>query len=90
MANVIEKTYWVHRLNTIYSSGMNCYSNKELIWYGYVHDLCIHMLFATINFLDHYFYFKARSDEHFFFGKDQLSQKLWQSICVHTQQRKVL
>ena len=33
---------------------------------------------------------RARSDEQFFFGKDQLSQKLWQSICVHTQQRKVL
>ena len=32
----------------------------------------------------------ARSHEQFFFGKDQLSQKLWQIICVHTQQRKVL
>ena len=33
---------------------------------------------------------RARWDEQFFFGKDQLTQKLWQSMCVHTQQRKVL
>ena len=33
---------------------------------------------------------RAHSDEQFFLGKDQLSQKLLQSICVHTQQRKVL
>ena len=33
---------------------------------------------------------KARSEEQFFFGKDQFSKKLWQSICVHTEQRKVL
>ena len=49
----------------------------------------------TISFsLNLYYLFhgmiRARSDEHFFFGNDQLSQKLWQSICVHTQQRKVL
>ena len=31
---------------------------------------------------------RARFHEQFFFGKDQLSQKLWQTICVHTQQRK--
>ena len=33
---------------------------------------------------------RARSDERFFFGEDQLSQRLWQSTCVHTQQRKML
>ena len=33
---------------------------------------------------------RARSHEQFFFGKDQLSQKLWQIIYVHTHQRKVL
>ena len=31
---------------------------------------------------------RARSDEQCFFGIYQLSQKLWQNICVHTQQRK--
>ena len=30
------------------------------------------------------FKLRARSHEHFFFGKDRLSQKLWQTICVHT------
>ena len=33
-------------------------------------------------------FLRARSHEHIFFGKDQLSQKLWQTICVHTYQRK--
>ena len=33
---------------------------------------------------------RAHSDKQFFFGKGKLSQKLSQSICVHTQQRKVL
>ena len=47
------------------------------------------------NTLDHFssamrLSFMARSDEQFFFGEDQLSQKLWQIICVHIQQRKVL
>ena len=31
---------------------------------------------------------RARFHEQFFFGKEQLSQKLWQNIRVHTQQRK--
>ena len=33
---------------------------------------------------------EVRLDGQFFFGKDQFSQKLWQSICVHTEPKKVL
>ena len=33
---------------------------------------------------------RPRSHEHFLFGKDQSSQKLWKRNGVHTQQRKVL
>ena len=31
-----------------------------------------------------------RSHEQFLFGKDHLSHKLWQNICVHTLQQKLL
>ena len=37
-----------------------------------------------------HFYLRARSDGHVFFSKEPLSQKLWQIICVHSQQRQVL
>ena len=37
-----------------------------------------------------HFYLRARSDGRVFFSKESLSQKLWQIICVHSQQRQRL
>ena len=58
---LLKETYWIHRLNNIYPNGINSkvlyqISNEYLIWYEYVHNLWIHMLFVAIYFLVHYFY----------------------------------
>ena len=58
-------------------------ANKDLVFPAT--DLCN----KNISFLEK-LSVRARSDEQSFFGKDQLSQKLWQSICVQIQQRKIL
>ena len=59
-----------------------------------ISDTALWPIFILINIVTTltgtHFYIRARSDGHVFFGKDPLSQKLWQIICVHSQQRQVL